>query len=219
MVAIFAVGLLGTTPGRVTHDVDAHAAEVIAPQRTQLTPNRVANPLFQRRIPARPACHRHREGGRAGHDDPTRAIGEAHAGDAQARYSASYPGMLIVAASKHFGEAGPERRIAVHRPDLLLEGELVEQPLRPLLDLCIGQRFGGRQGPKGIGSIKGSCRHRVSSSWLGQSSACLSVCSVTSFVPVSRETDGVRRAGCLELIDLHSLPYPILLICATTYQR
>src|SRR5207249_12131950 len=80
--------------------------------------------------------------------------------------SASYPGMLIVAASKHFGEAGPERRIAVHQPDLLLEGELVEQRLRPLLDLCIGQRFGGRQGTEGISGIKLFCHHRVSFSWL-----------------------------------------------------
>src|SRR5438270_11266059 len=116
MVAISAAGLLGTTPGRVTHDVDAHAAEVIATQRTQLTPNRVANPLFQRRIPARPACHRHREAGRAGHDAPTRAIGAAHAGDAQGRYSACYTGIHIVATSKHFSEAGLDGRYDFNKP-------------------------------------------------------------------------------------------------------
>src|SRR2546429_34395 len=55
---------------------------------------------------------------------------------------------------------------AVRQPDLLLEGELVEQRLRPLLDLCIGQRFGGCQGPKGIGSIKRWCHSGVSFSWL-----------------------------------------------------
>ena len=65
MEGVLAVALLCAAPGRVTHNVDAEATEVVATKRAEFTPHRVADSFLQLDIPAGAPSHRHRECGRA----------------------------------------------------------------------------------------------------------------------------------------------------------
>ena len=146
---VLAVGFLRPAPGRMSQQVDADSAEKVTPECAQFPADHVADPFLQRRVPRRAPCHRDREGGGAFHDDTPRPIHETHARNAEPRHRPRHPGPAAVTAWRHhLGEPRPERRVAVHQAELLVEGELRQQGASASVDLHGGQDGSGFQRTK-----------------------------------------------------------------------
>ena len=122
-VRVLAVGLLRATPRRVAQQVHADAAEVGGADGPRLEPDDAPDLLLERDVERRGARHRHGEARGVADDDAARPVGEREAGDAEPRVAGRGPGVAVVAAARHVGEAGPERHVAVEEVDHLVVGE------------------------------------------------------------------------------------------------
>ncbi len=122
VVGVLAVGLLGPSPGGMAQDVDAHAAVQVGAHGPQLGPDGLADPLLQVDVPGGTAGHADREaGGLVDHHTP-RPVGEGESGKPQAVDPGGPEGALVIALLAQVDEAGPERRVAVEAPQLLVGG-------------------------------------------------------------------------------------------------
>ncbi len=120
VMGILAVGLLGPAPGRVAQDVDAHPAVQVGSHRPQLEADGLADPLLELHVPGGAPGHAHREAGGLVHHHAPRAVGEGEAGQPEAVHPGGPERALVVALLAQVDEAGPERRVAVQAPQLLV---------------------------------------------------------------------------------------------------
>ena len=149
---VFAIGFLGAAPRRMTQEVDAHAAEIVAPERADFAADRIADALFQLRIPGRSARHGDRKGRPSVQNDAAGPIGEADAGNVETRDFAGDPKLAaITSRGRHRGEPRPQRQLAVHEADFLVEAERVAQSPGALFNLVRSaalRSFEGRRRPR-----------------------------------------------------------------------
>src|SRR5664280_3107443 len=132
VMGILPVSLLGPAPGRVAQHVDADASVQVGADRPQLATDGVADALFELGIPGRTPRHTHRETGGLVDHDPSRAIGEGEAGDAEPCHLGGPERALVVARLPQIGEPGPERGVAVKTPELLVVGHLLHDRADPV---------------------------------------------------------------------------------------
>ena len=139
VVGIIAVRLLDATPGWVAGQVDADAAEEVAPEGADLAADDVPDPLLQQEVPGGAARHRNRKGRRCAGDAPARPVDEAGARQPQAVHRTVHDGRAVVALGSERGEALPKVGVAVEQPEpfLVLEpgvqvaGDVARGPPRP----------------------------------------------------------------------------------------
>ncbi len=122
VVGVLAVGLLSPAPGRMAQDVDAHAAVQVGPDGPELGADGLADPLLELHVPGGAPGHAHREAGGPVHHHAPRSVGEGHSGQAQPLHPRGPEGALVVALLAQIRQAGPERRVAVQAPQLLVGG-------------------------------------------------------------------------------------------------
>ena len=168
VVRILAIGLLGTAPGRVTQQVDAHAAEERGTHGTQLDADGVTDPLLEIDVEGGSPRHRHGEGSRTIDDHAAGSVGEGEAGDAQPRHLSAREAAQVVAQVPELVQAGPEGPITIETAEPLLgchrSDELGRSLLRvePVLD-----------GGKSLGEVHGVIFALRRSPSLSARSACL----------------------------------------------
>ena len=121
MEGIFAVGLLGPAPARVTQQVHTHGCEQVGPEGASLLGHGHADPLFELHIPAGTTGQGHRKGGGAPLEHhPPRPIHKPQA--------AGRPRVAMQAIAQHrVGHALPIGQIALEAIQLLRQAQLAEQ--------------------------------------------------------------------------------------------
>jgi hypothetical protein len=131
VVRVLPVRLLRAAPRRVPQEVHVDAAEEVRAAGAQLQADRLADALFQVRVPGRAARHAHGEASVGADDDAARPVGEGDAGEAEAFDCGAVVGAAHVAvtgdardgSAGHANQAGPEVLVAVEAVELLLEGQ------------------------------------------------------------------------------------------------
>src|SRR5262249_4450591 len=112
---------------RMSEDVHAHAAVQIGADRAQLDADGLADALLEIEVPRRPPRHADRVARRSVDDDATGAVAEREPWQAETLDTGRVEGALVVAAAAHVAEAGPERRVAVEAPQLLVLGHVRDE--------------------------------------------------------------------------------------------
>jgi len=111
----------------------------VAAQSAQLAPDDIPDAFFEGHVPRRASGHGNREGGSSLHDHAAGAVRKTDAGDTQARNDTRIPRMVAVFPAHHVRQPGPERHIAIHHLDFLIQRELRQQFVRLGLNLLAGE--------------------------------------------------------------------------------
>lgn len=120
MEGIFAVGFLRSTPGGVSQDIDADPAEEVGSDRPELLPDGLADALFEIEVPGGPPGHRDGKARRRTDHHSPWPVGKGEPGDAEPFDAGRGKRALVVAAILQVVQTGPEGKVPIEAPQLLL---------------------------------------------------------------------------------------------------
>ena len=166
VVGVLAVGLLGPAPGRMAEDVDAHPPVEVGADRPELAADGLADPLLEVGVPGRAPGHAHREAGGLVDDHAPGPSEKENPGSPETVDPGGAERALVVALLGQVDEAGPERRVAVQAPQLLVLGHHGHDGPGPFAGGGVGGlvRFGGHRASLAAGGLCDSIP-RQEASW------------------------------------------------------
>ena len=123
---VLSVGLLCPPPARRVGEVDADSGPDVGALRTRLGADGIGDGALEVGVPGRGAGDGDRERGRGAQCHSTRAVGEPDAGDAEPVDAAALERHPVVPIG-HFGNAPPNRQVAVEKPEQFMLGQLADQ--------------------------------------------------------------------------------------------
>ena len=136
---VLAVGLLGSSPARIAHQVDAHAREVVGVLGDGLVRDGLAEAVLQLRIEGGRPQHGHREAGGIAHHNAPGPVGEGHGRYTQTLAAAGLQrAHVVIAPGFDHVHLGLADGVAGEHVDFLVQGHLATQSLDLLFQVLFG---------------------------------------------------------------------------------